>query len=96
MIDIVNYHVYGVPVFIYTMMFMTAGALTYATVKSGAPSKGPLAAPAAAAGPASTAPAPAAAAPAPPTPAPQGGRRKTKHNLRKKNTSSTSKKHHKK
>jgi len=37
MIDIINYHLYGYPVFVYTLMTITAGALTYATVYSGFP-----------------------------------------------------------
>jgi len=94
MIDVLNYTINGYPVLIYTLMFASAGILTYATVYSGA-SLGLSDSPGApvAAAPA-VASAPVAAPEVAPAPAPapaQGGRRnrksKRKQSRSKKNRS---------
>jgi hypothetical protein len=73
MIDVLNYTINGYPVLIYTLMFASAGILTYATVYSGAslglsdspgapaPGAPVAAAPAVAAAPVAAAPEPVAA-----------------------------------
>jgi hypothetical protein len=78
MIDVLNYTINGYPVLIYTLMFASAGILTYATVYSGA-SLGLSDSPGAPApgAPVAAAPAVAAAPVAAPAP-PQGGRRNRK------------------
>jgi hypothetical protein len=91
MIDVLNYTINGYPVLIYTLMFASAGILTYATVYSGA-SLGLSDSPGAPA--AAPAQAPVAAPEVAPAPAPapaQGGRRnrksKRKQSRSKKNRS---------
>jgi len=77
MIDVLNYTINGYPVLIYTLMFASAGILTYATVYSGA-SLGLSDSPGA---PVAAAPAVASAPEVAPAPAPapaQGGRRNRK------------------
>jgi hypothetical protein len=90
MIDVLNYTINGYPVLIYTLMFASAGILTYATVYSGAS----LGLSDSTGAPAAAAPAVAASPVAAPEVAPapaQGGRRnrksKRKQSRSKKNRS---------
>lgn len=92
MIDIANFQLYGFPVMMYTMIFVTTGVIAYATMNANTTT------PSADSNSSQSMAAPAA--PAPPA-APQGGgkhKRKTAQKRRspKKSRSAHTKKHHSK